>query len=226
MKVEGEVNATAPVRTPPPYTSPSRPAAPIGAGIAQASMKPDLPELRDFIRTRRAALAGFMEQGASLALSEDVLTVNARNDIYIRYLNDNKNVIAELASEHLGRAIRVELSTNGAVNPAATRATTALASNGVTRELPPAISAAPAAQPIAAENAPKRMAPSRPIESIREIAPASMSIEAARRAATPEERQAVLADPSVRRVFDTLDARLVELKMPNSVEASAKESKE
>jgi hypothetical protein len=69
------------------------------------------------------------------------------------------------------------------------------------------------------------MVPSRPIEPIREIAPASPAIEAARRAATPEERQAVLADPSVRRVFDTLDARLVELKMPNSAEASAKESK-
>jgi hypothetical protein len=49
--------------------------------------------------------------------------------------------------------------------------------------------------------------------------------DAARRAATPEERQAVLLDPAVRRVFDTLDARLVELKMPNPVESSAKESK-
>jgi hypothetical protein len=93
----------------------------------------------------------------------------------------------------------------------------------VTRELP---AAAPAiSKPVGAENGRKETAPSRPIESIREIAPASPAIEAARRAATPEERQAVLADPSVRRVFDTLDARLVELKMPNSVQASAKESK-
>ena len=38
-------------------------------------------------------------------------------------------------------------------------------------------------------------------------------------------RYPVLADPAVRRVFDTLDARLVELKMPNQVQASAKESK-
>ena len=212
MRVEGEVKAGAPLRSEHQQES-------------HDDVARELPELRDFIRGKRAALAGFMEQGAGLVLDGDILTVAARNDIYIRYLSDNKNVIAELASEHLGRAIRVELSTNGATNPATARTTTTLASNGVTRELPPAISSAPSAQPIAAENAPKRMAPSRPIESIREIAPASMSIEAARRAATPEERQAVLADPSVRRVFDTLDARLVELKMPNSAEASAKESK-
>ncbi len=206
MRVEGEVKAGAPLRSEHQQESHDDGAR-------------ELPELRDFIRGKRAALAGFMEQGAGLVLDGDILTVAARNDIYIRYLSDNKNVIAELASEHLGRAIRVELSTNGAANPAAARTTTTLASNGLTRELPPANSSAPPAQPIAAENAPKKMAPSRPIESIREIAPASMSIEAARRVATPEERQAVLADPSVRRVFDTLDARLVELKMPNSVES-------
>jgi DNA polymerase III subunit gamma/tau len=212
MRVEGEVKAGAPLRSEHQQQSHDDGAR-------------ELPELRDFIRGKRAALAGFMEQGAGLVLDGDILTVAARNDIYIRYLSDNKNVIAELASEHLGRAIRVELSTNGAANPAAARSTTTLASNGLTRELPPAISSAAPAQPIAAENAPKKIASSRPIESIREIAPASVSIEAARRAATPEERQAVLTDPAVRRVFDTLDARLVELKMPNSVEASAKESK-
>ena len=78
-----------------------------------------------------------MEQGAGLMLDGDILTVTARNDIYIRYLNDNKNVIAELASEHLGRPIRVELSTNGAASPAASRTTMPLAEK-VTRELPPA----------------------------------------------------------------------------------------
>jgi DNA polymerase-3 subunit gamma/tau len=212
MRVEGEVKADAPLRSEHQQESHDDGAR-------------ELPELRDFIRGKRAALAGFMEQGAGLVLDGDVLTVAARNDIYIRYLSDNKNVIAELASEHLGRAIRVELSTNGATNPAASRPTIPLASNGLTRELPTTAVVSPAVQPIAVENAPKRMAPSRPIEPIREIAPASPAIEAARRAATPEERQAVLADPSVRRVFDTLDARLVELKMPNSAEASAKESK-
>ncbi|MGC2495375.1 hypothetical protein, partial [Candidatus Binatus sp.] len=215
LRVEGEVKADAPLRS-----------------ESQQEQQDDgareLPELRDFIRGRRAALAGFMEQGAGLMLDGDILTVTARNDIYIRYLNDNKNVIAELASEHLGRSIRVELSTNGAASPPASRPTVSLAEK-VTRELPPA---APAiSKPVIAENGRKEMAPSRLIESIKEIAPASKpieaarAIEAARRAATPEERQAVLTDPSVRRVFDTLDARLVELRMPNSVQASAKESK-
>jgi hypothetical protein len=218
MRVEGEVKADAPLRHENQQES-------------RDDGTRELPELRDFIRGKRAALAGFMEQGAGLILDGDILTVTARNDIYIRYLSDNKNVIAELASEHLGRAIRVELSTNGAAG-AASRPTMPLASNGLTRE-PPASAAASAStiQPVVAEGAQKKTAPSRPIESIREIAPASKPIEAARvieaarRAATPEERQAVLADPSVRRVFDTLDARLVELRMPNQVQAPPKESK-
>jgi hypothetical protein len=186
----------------------------------------ELPALRDFIRGRRAALAGFMEQGAGLALDGDLLTVTARNDIYIRYLNDNKAVIAELASEHLGRPIRVELSINGAAKSASSRATMPLASNGLTRELP-AAGASPTARPVSAEiaNASKNTALSKPIESIGEISPPSPAIEAALRAATPEERQAALADPAVRRVFDTLDARLVELRMPNPTQASAKETK-
>jgi DNA polymerase III subunit gamma/tau len=207
MRVEGEVKADAPLRHENQQES-------LDDGARE------LPELRNFIRGKRAALAGFMEQGAGLILDGDILTVTARNDIYIRYLSDNKNVIAELASEHLGRAIRVELSTNGAAGAAASRPTMPLQSNGLTRELPSA-----AASAVFTENAPKKIATPRPIESIREIAPASKPIEAARRVATPEERQAVLTDPSVRRVFDTLDARLVELKMPNSVETSAKESK-
>jgi DNA polymerase III subunit gamma/tau len=215
LRVEGEVKADAPLR------SESR-------QDHQDDGARELPELRDFIRGRRAALAGFMEQGAGLMLDGDILTVTARNDIYIRYLNDNKNVIAELASEHLGRPIRVELSTNGVARPATSRPTMSLAES-VPHELPSA--PASISKPVVAENGRKETAPSRPIESIREIAPASKPIEAARaietarRAATPEERQAVLADPSVRRVFDTLDARLVELRMPNQVQASAKESK-
>ena len=211
MRVEGEVKADAPLRQEPQQGS-------------HDDGTRELPELRDFIRGKRAALAGFMEQGAGLILDGDILTVTARNDIYIRYLSDNKNVIAELASEYFARAIRVELSISGAAN-SASRPTMPLATNGLTRELPSAAASASTIAPVVAESALKRTAPSRPIESIREIAPSSPAIEAARRAATPEERQAVLADPSVRRVFDTLDARLVELKMPNSAQTSAKESK-
>jgi len=207
LRVEGEVKADAPLR-----------------GEIEDDSPRDLPELRIFIRGRRAALAGFMEQGAGLALDGDLLTVTARNDIYIRYLSDNKAVIAELASEHLGRAIRVELSINSAVNPAASRPTMPLASNGLTRELPPAT--ASAVQPASVENVRKEMAPTRPVESTREIAAASPATpDGARRVATTEERQAVLADPAVRRVFDTLDARLVELRVPSQAQSSAKESK-
>ena len=65
----------------------------------------DLPELRDFIRGRRAALFGFLEQGARLALDGDRLEVKPRNEIYVRYLNDNVNIIADLASECYGRRI-------------------------------------------------------------------------------------------------------------------------
>jgi P4 family phage/plasmid primase-like protien len=71
---------------------------------------PELRELRDFIRGRRAALYGFLEQGAELALNGDVLTIIPRNDIYIPYLNDNRNVIADLASELYERRIRAELA--------------------------------------------------------------------------------------------------------------------
>ena len=67
----------------------------------------DLPELREHIRARRAALAGFMEQGCDLALEGDLLRVIPRNDIYIRYLNDNRTSIGELASDLYGRELRV-----------------------------------------------------------------------------------------------------------------------
>jgi tetratricopeptide (TPR) repeat protein len=101
------------------YTTPAlrkvvREAADLAASLsphASPAARRDLPELRDFIRTRRAALFGFMEQGAALKLSGDLLTVTPRNDIYVRYLNDNLNLIADLASELYGRRIRVELAT-------------------------------------------------------------------------------------------------------------------
>ena len=188
LRVEGEVKADAPLR---------------GSAAAEEVSR-DLPELRDFIRGRRAALAGFMEQGAGLVLNGDLLTVTARNDIYIRYLNDNKAVIAELASEHLGRPIRVELSTGANVAAARTPITTAPVANiGTAREFSP----------------PPRSIESSPRESLQ----VSSAPAPARRVATPEERQAVLADPALRRVFDTLDARLVELRMPNNPEDAAKE---
>ena len=83
----------------------------------------DLPELRDFIRSRRAALFGFMEQGAGLELNGDILIVIPRNDIYVRYLTDNRNVIADLASELYGRRIKAEITAHGAGAVAASAAT-------------------------------------------------------------------------------------------------------
>jgi hypothetical protein len=191
LRVEGEVKADAPLRV-----------------STDDDTVAELPELRNFIRGRRAALAGFMEQGAGLVLDGSILTVTPRNDIYIRYLSDNRAVIAELASEHLGRPIRVELSNAGGGSAARSKSANPPAAANLstrevtTREIP----------------APQRQV-SKPSELVREatLAPAS----AARRVATPEERTAVLADPAMRRVFDTLDARLVELRMPNNPGADA-----
>jgi hypothetical protein len=83
----------------------------------------ELPEFRDYVRGKRPALAGFMEQGAALSLEGDVLTVTARSDTYIRYLGDNRNAIREFASEFFERPITVRLEnsapkvTNGAPIP-------------------------------------------------------------------------------------------------------------
>jgi DNA polymerase-3 subunit gamma/tau len=223
MKVEGEVRADAPVRAPSPVeAAPVRQAPSLVSSIGQGSTKPDLPELRDFIRTRRAALAGFMEQGASLILTGDVLTVNARNDIYIRYLSDNRATIAELGTEFFGRPIKVEVASGGTVVSSATGkgSTSAPASNGIAKS---SSTAGPGSREIetekAIENEPKisvipdppKVAPTTPLPPI-DAAPKS-------RAGGPEERQAVLQDPEMRRIFDELEARLVEVRItPDSPE--------
>jgi hypothetical protein len=107
--VKGEVKADAPLLAPVPAPS---------AGPA-AAVASDLPAFRDHIRSRRAALAGFMEQGALLAFENGTLTVFPRNDIYVRYLADNRQVIGELATEFFGCAVKVEVAGPGAVpNPA------------------------------------------------------------------------------------------------------------
>jgi hypothetical protein len=118
------------------------------------AMNADLPELREHIRARRAALAGFMEQGADLALEGNSLRVIPRKDIYIRYLNDNRATIGELASEFYGRKLRVEVSLNGA--GAATAATTDAAGRGGNA----AESAAPRVSP-SANGAPPEPEPQR-----------------------------------------------------------------
>ncbi len=145
LKVEGEVKAGVPSKA----AGADAPRAAAAAGIAitdsdklASDTAGDLPELREYIRSRRAALAGFMEQGAALSIDGDVLRVLARNDIYVRYLGDNLGVLAELASAMYGRPIRAELATNGG---GATRASA--------RTAPPPMFPSPEAAPPAAGGA-------------------------------------------------------------------------
>jgi DNA polymerase III subunit gamma/tau len=244
MKVEGEVNATAPARAPsPPPASivqapaastltppPARVTTPLSPAVAQGPLKPDLPELRDFIRTRRAALAGFMEQGAALALERDVLTVNARNDIYIRYLSDNCATIAELAGEFLGRPIKVEVSSNGtvvstAIGKASTAAPATASPAAANGNAQPAAPEAPKIE----QPAPREIEPKLTVvrDAPAPLPPPVAPVEAIpkSRAGGPEDRQAVLQDPEMRRIFDELEARLVEVRVtPDTEPVSAKDA--
>ena len=204
LKVEGEVKAQAPRKAADGDQSQSRYAQPrsasaaggLGAGVAIASPEVapagDLPDLRDYVRSRRAALAGFMEQGALLSLDGDILRVAPRSDIYVRYLKDNLGVLAELASAMYGRPIQASMSANG---------------GGVS---------APAAAGLA--SAPASAGPETAAPPSREATPAGASRPDG--AARNEARQALYADPLVRRIFDELGARLVEVRdTPNAVAA-------
>jgi DNA polymerase III subunit gamma/tau len=234
IKVEGEVKAEAPVR---------RSIAPQIAqrGASSAGASGGLPELREFIRSRRAALFGFMEQGAALDLNGDVLTIVPRNDIYVRYLSDNRGVIADLASEHYGRRIRVDMSGVGTpMPPSASGASPAVAPDApgsspslsqASSESLSAMAAADAADFAEADT------------SVEEPQPADTTINGAAAALTDqilaagadsdaeasgssgngtnggvagmsqaELKQSVYGDPVVRRIFDEFQARLVEVR--------------
>jgi DNA polymerase-3 subunit gamma/tau len=193
LRVEGEVKADAPLK-------PTR----------TASFN-DLPELRDFIRSRRAALAGFMEQGAALTLEDDLLTITPRNDIYVRYLGDNRTAIAELASELYGRPIRAQMAT-GAIAP--TPPASSAADNPVT-PTPQAHQDASAGGTTANGAAskagePPDMAPERPLKIVPDPPPTPAPPNLQTNQA--QMREAVLSDPVMRRIFNALDARLVEVK--------------
>ncbi len=210
LRVEGEVKAAAPARRAAP--APSRPkiapAAPPPAAVTTAvAATPELPELRDFIRARRAALAGFMEQGATLQLDGDLLTIAPRNDIYVRYLTDNRNVVADLASELYGRKIRAEVGAAGAVPPPPAAAQPAS----------PAAAPNPAADSALAGRANSAAALAAPDPGMADVAPAL-----AQSAPTSAElRQSVHADPVVRRIFDEFQARLVEVRANGTAAAPA-----
>jgi DNA polymerase-3 subunit gamma/tau len=214
ITVEGEVKADAPRKS---------------VGGPQ-----DLPELRAFIRDRRAALAGFMEQGAILQLSDDLLTVTPRNDIYVRYLNDNRNVIAGFASEMYGRKIRVEMTVMAASETESSAAGSSNGNAAVNREVGVARadfdgvlqSAVDSANGTASEgsdakdgsNTPGGFQPKPPgsfaaaFAAAKDSVAASDDLSAKPAPAQAELKQAVIADPVVQRLFSEFQARLVEVR--------------
>ncbi len=230
IKVEGEVKAEAPARrseagqtvhraAPSPIA-----AAPPGAS-ATANASAGLSELRDFIRSRRAALFGFMEQGAALELNGDVLTIVPRNDIYIRYLSDNRGTIAELASELYGRRIRAEISAVGAPMPSA-KAVATVAGDAPVRAQASSEGAAAGGVIDAAEARAERAddtqpggaaidggttAPAEPARSTDGATGAAVNGGAAGMSQA-ELKQSVYGDPVVKRIFDEFQARLVEVR--------------
>jgi DNA polymerase-3 subunit gamma/tau len=201
LKVEGEVKADAPRRKaapdqPPRQAAPDAAATPSMPASDSAKTGADLPELRAYIRQKKAALAGFMELGAGLDLNDDVLRVVPRSDIYVRYLNDNKGAISALASEHYARPIKVEL----APTSADIARTPAVESEAPETPAPAAAEPArridwPSATETAAQPAPSADADGEPID--REAA-----------------RKELYADPLVRKILDELEGRLVDVRRP------------
>ena len=190
IRFEGEVKADAPRRVAPSNVSVSE-STPVSTG--------ELPDLRDFIRSRRAALAGFMEQGASLKLDGDLLTVTPRSDIYVRYLSDNRTVIGELASELFGRRIRVEMAATGAAAKATSE-----------KRDPAKMVADSAAEPVPFP----LLGVKRPLEGVgnADTSEHPRSSQAVAGQPPTDPRQKLYADPVVQRIFDEFDARLVEVK--------------
>jgi hypothetical protein len=176
---------------------------------------PGLPDLRDFIRRRRAALAGFMEQGAALRMAMDTVFVTPRNDIYVRYLSDNRSAIADLASELYGRKIKVELETPGVVGaPAAPAA----GDSALPADSGP-IHAAPDDPGRAGSGAVSSVMPAPDAALghdavIQDQATSTESADATgeRARSNSDLRQALYADPVVRRIFNEFEARLVEVR--------------
>jgi DNA polymerase III subunit gamma/tau len=232
MKVEGEVKAEAPARRIAPAQTAQRTGLPLSA-VGAAGAPAGLPDLREFIRSRRAALYGFMEQGAALDLNGDTLTIVPRKDIYIRYLSDNRGVIADLASELYGRRIRAEISEVGAPMPSPAADTT---SSAVACDAPvsPAASSATYAHASGEDSQPAgavangASAPPHDQQQANNadygeyaLAPPSNGGTAAMSQA--ELKQSVYGDPVVRRIFDEFQARLVEVRAQPSAPSSSGE---
>ncbi len=225
MRVEGEVKAEAPARR--------AALQPPTEGVATSSgASAGLPDLREFIRGRRAALFGFMEQGAALALKGDVLTIIPRNDIYIRYLADNRGVIADLASELYGRRIRAELAPLGTALPPAASAAGGSAVPATEGDADAPTLPAASASPSAAGGVGTGVAGAHPARTPNEDAQSANGAGHADLLPTNEGavvmsqadlRQTVYADPVVRRIFDEFEARLVEVRtLPSAADSASR----
>jgi hypothetical protein len=177
----------------------------------------ELPDLRDFIRSRRAALAGFMEQGASLYLAGDTLTVTPRSDIYIRYLADNRSVIGELASELYGRRIKIEMAgsvpSRAAEKPASpTPEITAPVDSQRAGASPASRSVADRAAPSWVKSTDGVSTPSAVSVNSTGVSQSGSGSSAANAQNKADARQRLYSDPVVRRLFEEFDARLVDVK--------------
>ena len=128
-------------------------------------------------------------------------------------MSDNRATIAELSGEFFGRAIRVEVASSGTVVSTATSKAPAGASSTDRMEI-----AQPDRNPPDIENEPKLTVVPDPVktEPAASITPAETSAPKSR-AGTPEDRQAVLQDPDMRRIFDDLEARLVEVRITDGL---------
>jgi DNA polymerase-3 subunit gamma/tau len=193
LKVEGEVKAMAPLRDESPQAAPAAGNIPSNPDDEAA----DLPDFRAHIKAKKAPLAGFMEQGAWLGLNGDVLTMRIRNEVYVRYLGDNKSVIGDLASEFYGRKIAVVIASNGAPNQEANSpAPPQGAGNGSgPTGLPPKPSFATASDTTQAS-------------TLTATPPASSVGEVEREHA----RAALYADPAFRGIMDEFQGRLVDVR--------------
>jgi DNA polymerase-3 subunit gamma/tau len=158
----------------------------------------DLPDLRDFIRSRRAALAGFMEQGAALRMTSDTIIVEPRKDIYQRYLSDNRTAIAELATELYGRKIKVELG-------------------GL------AASADPLTVPISPVTTSSPVMTNSPVANGPEGSSSAVGPMAESPRSNADVKQALYADPVARRIFSEFEARLVEVRAAPPADANREE---
>ena len=128
-----------------------------------------------------------MEKGAALAVEGDLLTIYPTSDTYVRYLSDNRGVVADLARDFFGQPMKVELASGGAAPPPAPEAPST-----------PAEATSPGIVATRSENG-------QPHSTEGLIKTVTSSAD---------ERAEIYSDPEMRRIFDAFEARLVEIRAP------------